>query len=149
MIKIVGIFVSFLLGSLLLTSATVASRAGSANGASKSVYVGERVGFNLTVMFKGVADPKEMWVIAPDGVKMTLTNTAMFVISDVQLSDAGNYRFYAKNKERIWEYVVTLDVKSTVPNMVQALFRSLFFQKLRTLDTPFFALVSDDEQYWI
>ncbi len=60
MIKIVGIFVSFLLGNLLLTSATVASQSASVSMNSIIVHVGETVGFNLTAMFGKMADPKEM-----------------------------------------------------------------------------------------
>lgn len=128
MIKIVGIFVSFLLGNLLLTSATVASQSASVSMNSIIVHVGETVGFNLTAMFGKMADPKEMWAIAPDGVRLELTNTAMLVISDVQLSDTGPYHFHARNFEKEMEYIVNLYVLEWEPEVEFVSADPLFFR---------------------
>lgn len=75
----------------------MSSRVTSASIPYKGVYVGETVGFNLTAMFGNLDDPKEIWVVYPGETfdeRITLTNTAMFVIFNVQLEDGGIYTFF-------------------------------------------------------
>lgn len=147
LLKVVGISVSFLLGSLLFANASMSSQVTSASIPTKTVYVGETVGFNLTVMFGNRADPKILWAIAPDGTELKLTNTAMLVISNVQLSDAGFYRFYARNKDGLFEYCVALIVIAPEPNYEFALVDSEFFEELMYPNVLFSALKPDDEMY--
>lgn len=147
--KIVGISVSFLLGSLLITNASMVSQIVRASMPTKVVNIGETVGFNLTRMFGDKADPKTLWVIAPDGAWLTLTNTSMFVISNVRLEDEGLYRFYAQNRDGVFEYCVALIVIEPEPYCENVLMDLQFLKEWVKLDISFFALKPDDEMCFV
>jgi|GEM_PF-4397461 hypothetical protein len=152
LLKVVGIFVSFLLGSLLIANASMSSLVTSASMPYKGVYVGETVGFNLTAMFGNLDDPKEIWVVYPGETfdeRVTLTNTAMFVIFNVQLEDGGIYTFYAENYKGRFEYRVTLYVMEPEPDYGLVSVNLSFFQELTSIDVSFFALKPDDEIYFV
>lgn len=145
LLKVVGIFVSFLLGSLLSANASMSSRVTSASIPYIIVYEGENVAFDLTKMFVGMKDPKVMWALAPDGIRLELTNTKMLVISNVNKEDEGFYTFYAKNAEVQMEYRVAVYVIEYEPDYEFVSVESLFLQRLIFPIVSSFALKPDNK----